>query len=343
MTDSWRTIVKFTAFALVMVVLTAILFVIFGQYRTGSTTTYSAVFADVSRIKAGDSVRVAGVRVGTVQGLSMRPDKKVVVAFDSDRKVVLTTGTKVMVRYLNLVGDRYLELVDGPGTAKVLPAGSQIPFDRTAPALDLDLLLGGLKPVIRGLNPNDVNALSASLLQILQGEGGAVESLLSNTSSFTNALADNNQTVEQLIDNLRTLLGTLTKEGGNFSAAIDRLERLVTELASQRDPIGAAIDALDKGTASLTDLLRQARPPLAGTIGQLNRLAPLLDQDKDRLDAAIKRLPRNYRKLTRTASYGSFIQFYICGLSFRVSDLQGRTAVFPWFEQKGGRCAEPDA
>ncbi len=341
MTGSRRTVVKFTVFASVMLVLTAVLFFVFGQYRTGSTTTYSAVFADVSRLKAGDSVRVAGVRVGTVQGLSMRPDKKVVVEFDADRRVVLTTGTRAMVRYLNLVGDRYLELVGGPNKSGVLPGGSQIPFDRTAPALDLDLLLGGLKPVVRGLNPRDVNALSASLLQVLQGQGGALESLLSSTSSFTNALADNNQTVEELIENLRTLLGTLTKEGGNFSAAIDHLERIVTELASQRDPIGAAIDSLDKGTASLTDLLRQARPPLAGTIDQLNRLAPLLDRDKDVLDAAIQRTPHNYRKLTRTASYGSFVQFYICGLTLRVSDLQGRTAVFPWFDQKGGRCAEP--
>ena len=98
-----------------MMVLTAFLFFIFGQYRTGSTTTYSAVFIDVSRLKAGDSVRVAGIRVGTVNGVSLRPDNKVVVEFDADRNVVLTTGTKVAVRYLNLVGDRYLELIDGPG------------------------------------------------------------------------------------------------------------------------------------------------------------------------------------------------------------------------------------
>ena len=133
MTGSLRMTVKFTAFALVMTVLTAILFAIFGQYRTGSTTTYSAVFGDVSAIKTGDSVRVAGVRVGTVQGLSMRPDKNVVVEFDADRKVVLTAGTRVMVRYLNLVGDRFLELVDGPGTTKALPARGPDPTrpDRT--------------------------------------------------------------------------------------------------------------------------------------------------------------------------------------------------------------------
>jgi phospholipid/cholesterol/gamma-HCH transport system substrate-binding protein len=323
-----------------MVVLTAFLAFIFGQYRTASTSGYSAVFADVSQLKPGDTVRVAGIRVGTVNGVTMRDDKKVVVTFDADRNVVLTTGARAMVRYLNLVGDRYLELVDGPGSTKVLPAGSQIPVDRTAPALDLDLLLGGLKPVIQGLNPQDVNALSASLIQILQGEGGTIESLFSKASSFTNALADHNQVIQQLIDNLRKLLATLSKEGENFSGAVDRLERLVTELSADRDPIGDAIESLNNGTASIADLLTNARPPLAGTVDELNRLAPALEGQKDRLDTQLQKLPEDYRKLVRIGSYGSFVNYYICKLWVRVTDLQGRTAVFPAVTQEGGRCAE---
>ena len=86
-------------------------------------------------------------------------------------------------------------------------------------------MLGGLKPVIQGLNPQDVNALTASLIQILQGQGGTLDSLFSKTSSFTNSLADNNQVIEQLIDDLRTLLDTLSKDGDEFSGAIDRLEQ----------------------------------------------------------------------------------------------------------------------
>ena len=136
------TLIKFAIFAVVMAMLTAFLFFIFGQYRTGSTTGYSAVFTDVSRLKPGQSVRVAGVRVGTVDSVSLQPDKKVVVKFDADRDIVLTEGTRAAVRYLNLVGDRYLELVDGPGSTTRLAAGGQIPVSRTAPALDLDLLLG---------------------------------------------------------------------------------------------------------------------------------------------------------------------------------------------------------
>lgn len=334
---------KFGVFAAVMVTLTASLFFIFGQYRTSATNGYSAVFADVSRLKPGDSVRAAGIRVGTVGSVELRTNTTVLVKFDADRKVALTTGTKAAVRYLNLVGDRYLELIDGPGSTRVLPPGAQIPIDRTAPALDLDLLLGGLKPVIQGLNPQDVNALTSSLVRVFQGEGDTLDSVFSKTSSFSNALADKNRTVEQLIDNMHTVLATLVRDGDKFSGAVDRLDRLTTGLSQDRDPIGAAIESLDNGTASIADLLREARPPLAGTVEQLGRLAPLLDQGKDQIDAALQKAPENYRKLVRLGAYGSFIQFYICGMTVRVSDLQGRTAVFPWLKQTGGRCAEPNA
>ncbi|QEN14423.1 MCE family protein [Mycolicibacterium sp. ELW1] len=341
MTALWKTLVKVGVFGVVMILLTAALFAIFGQYRTGSDNSYSALFADASSLKSGDSVRVAGVRVGTVTDVALQPDNKVVVDFDADRKIVLTSGTKATVRYLNLVGDRYLELVDSPGSAKIQPPGSRIPLDRTEPALDLDLLLGGLKPVVQGLNPNDVNALTNSLIQILQGQEGNLDSLFSKTQSFTSSLADNGQTVQQLIDNLNTVITTISKDGDKFSGAVDKLQKLVTELAADKDPIGESITALDNGTASLTDLLNQARTPLAGTVDQLGRLAPLLDQDKELLDISIQKAPANYRKVVRLGSYGSWINQYLCGLSLRVSDLQGRTAYFPWIIQHTGRCAEP--
>ena len=114
MTRSTSTLIKFTAFGLVMVLLTAFLFMVFGQTRTGSTNGYSAVFADASRLEAGDTVRIAGIRVGTVGDVSLQADRKVLVKFDTDRNIKLTTGTQAAIRYLNLVGDRYMELVDTP-------------------------------------------------------------------------------------------------------------------------------------------------------------------------------------------------------------------------------------
>jgi len=208
MTRGPATFIKFGIFAVIMALLTVFLFFTFGQYRTGSTNGYSAVFTDASRLKTGDTVRVAGIRVGTVTDVSLDSDRRVLVDFDADQNIKLTDGTKAAIRYLNLTGDRFLELVDAPGSTRLMPPGAQIPVDRTEPALDLDLLLSGLKPVIQGLNPQDVNALTSSLVQVFQGQGGTIDSLLSKTSSFSNTLADHNQTVQQLIDNLNQVLGS---------------------------------------------------------------------------------------------------------------------------------------
>lgn len=329
---------KFFLFAAVMILLTGFIFLVFSNSRSGATKSYSAIFNDVSDLESGDTVRVAGIRVGTVSGVELRPDNLVTVTFDAASTVPLTSGTRAAVRYLNLVGDRYLELVDSPGSTRILPPDSVIPVDRTSPALDLDLLLGGLKPVVQGLNARDVNALTSSLLQIMQGQEGAIESLLSKTSSFSNTLADNGQIVEQVIDNLKELLATLDAEGDNFSATIDRLEQLVSGLAQDRDPIGEAIEALNKGTASVASLLGAVRPPLAGTVDQLSRLSSHLTRDLELLDYSLQKAPDNYRKTGRSGSYGGWTQFYICDLAVRINDSSGRVMSLPWIQQNYGRC-----
>lgn len=333
--------IKFGVFVVVMAVLTALLFMVFGNYRGGDTVPRAAVFSDTSRLKVGDTVRVAGIVVGSVTGIRLQPDHTVVVHFDVDRDVLVTNGTRAAVRYLNLVGDRFLELQDGPGSTRPQPAAEPIPLARTEPALDLDLLLGGLKPVLRGLNADDVNTFASALIQILQGQEGTVESLFHRTSSFTRTIADNSAVVQQVIDRLNTVTLTLSDNGRQFSESIDRLQRLVSELAAERDPIGVAIEQLAAGTASVADLLTGARPPLAAAVDQLERLAPLLDDGKDQIEAAVRKAPENYRKLVRIGSYGSFINYYFCAATIRLTDLQGRTVVSPWIRNPGGRCGEP--
>ena len=78
-------------------------------------------------------------------------------------------------------------------------------------------------------------------------------------------------------------------------------------------------------------------------LDELNRLAPLLDRDKNLIDISLHKLPNNYRKLTRLGSYGSWFPYYLCGLALRVSDLQYRTVEVGIKHQVTGRCAEPDA
>ena len=335
-----------------MAVLTACLFFIFGQYQTGSTTDYSAVFNDASRLKAGESVRVGGLRVGTVNSVKLQKDKTALVTFDADPAVQLTTGTQAAVRYLNLVGDRYLELIDGPGDRR-LPPGSQIPTERTQPALDLDLLLGGLKPVIRGLNPQDVNALTASLIQIFQGQGGTLSRCC--PTRRLHHRARRTQSDDRAADRQSADTVVHAEQGGRQVLRHDRQAGDVGQPACR----GARSDRHRHRTAGQRHRIagRPAHRCAAATRGHRRPAEPVghqLDGQKDRLDASLQKAPENYRKLSApgptaasstTTSASSSSGPPICRAAPWCSRGSGRTrggapspdAEIPWQQAHSGR------
>ncbi len=336
------TAIKLTVFATVMVVIFAGLAIVFSQVRFSSTDDYRAEFTSASGLKSGDKVRIAGVPVGSVTGVEVGSDALAHVAFDVDAKYPLLQSTRATVRYENLVGDRYLELLEGAGSTEVLADGGTIPESQTSPALDLDLLLGGFKPLLKGLSADQVNDLTGALLQVFQGQGGTLVSLLGNTSSFTNTLADRDKLIGDVITNLNTTLGTIDDSGEQFSSTIDELQQLVSGLAQDRDPIGAAIPEIATATGDLAQLLEVTRPDLQATIAGANKVATQLVDGEDDVQWVLDRLPEAYRKLIRTGTYGSFFQFYTCSVTFKFSAQDGQemhVALPTAPGQSTGRCA----
>src|SRR4051812_2566271 len=169
--------VKLMIFAVVTVLATFVLAVTISNRTFGSTRSFSAQFSDVTGLLAGDSVRAAGVRVGTVKSIKVVDSRYAQVSFAVDKSVPVLTSTKVQMRYLNLVGQRYIALVEQPGDNTPQPQQQVIPLSRTSPALDLTTLFNGFRPLFQALSPNDVNAFSLEIIKTLQGEGGTVADL----------------------------------------------------------------------------------------------------------------------------------------------------------------------
>ena len=128
------TAIRLGVYSLVMIVVSAGLIVVLSQYSTGSRVEYSAVFTDASSIKSGEKVRVAGVPVGTVKNVEVRDASEAVVEFDVDKSQDVLQSTRATIRYENLTGDRYLQLMDGPGSAEPLGKGNTLPVEQTSPA-----------------------------------------------------------------------------------------------------------------------------------------------------------------------------------------------------------------
>jgi phospholipid/cholesterol/gamma-HCH transport system substrate-binding protein len=338
-----RTLLNVGIFTVAMLLVAAMLVVVFGQFRFASETDYHATFLDASRLKAGQDVRIAGVPVGKVGTVKLNPDNTVDVAFAVDKRYQLYTSTRAVVRYQNLVGDRYLEITAGPGELRKIPPGSTIPRANTQPALDLDALLGGLRPVLKGLDGAKINEVSSAVMELLQGQGGALSNLLSTTSAFTQNLAARDQLIGDVINNLNTVLGTVDDKGAKFDASVDQLQKLLTGLAQGRDPIAGAIPPLASAENDLTDMLAQSRRPVQGVIENVRPMAQRMDVRKADINKVIEPLAENYLRLNALGAYGSFFNIFYCSTRLKINGPAGSDILVPFGgppDPSKGRCSE---
>jgi phospholipid/cholesterol/gamma-HCH transport system substrate-binding protein len=330
----WRLVI----FSVVCLLGTFGLFAVFGQLRFEPTRSYRAQFSNVSGLHVGDFVRVAGVEVGKVVGISIDPDNSLSVAFTADDSTVLTDGTRAVIRYADLVGRRFLALEEGAGGIRKLQPGATIPLARTAPALNLDALIGGFRPLFRALDPDQVNALSSQLISAFQGQASSISSVLAQTAVLTNTLADRDDVIGQVIVNLNTVLGSLGDQSRQFDKAVDSVAQLVSGLAERKTDLSNAIAYANEASATIADLLVQGRGPLQNTIHQTDRTAGIVMSNHDYVDDLIKTLPDTYKMVARQGLYGDFFSFYLCDLLLKTNGKGGQPVYVKLASQTSGRC-----
>jgi phospholipid/cholesterol/gamma-HCH transport system substrate-binding protein len=329
-------LVKLIVFMIVTSILTLFLAATIGNITFGGKTRYSALFSDVTGLLPGNDVRVAGVRIGQVDSISLANRKLAKVTFSLDQKRKIPQSTVIRLRYRNLVGERYLAVTEGPGSAEPLKAGSTIPVTQTRNALDLTVLFNGFRPLFQALDPQSTNEVAFELIQTLQGEGGTLEALMQRTASLTSTLADRDAVIGRVITNLSAVLDTLDN-GDQLSQLVLQLRRLAAGFAQDRTAIGQSIVGINDLTSATTSLLTDIRGPLRTDIAQLGTLAGTLDTNKSTVNGVLQRLPGKLDRIIGTATYGSWFNFYLCGFDGRIV-LPSGAVMSPHFVNSAARC-----
>ena len=310
--------VKLGIFTVASILVTGLLVVIMGNIGFGGGEDYKAIFSNASMLQEGDDVRVAGVNVGEVKAVDHYQRNNAIVTFQVKDEINLTSASRAEIRFLNLVGDRYMALEQGSDSdAQPLEPDGTIPVENTSPALDLTVLFNGFQPLFQALQPDQVNELSINLVRVLQGEGGTVASLMQKTASLTNTLADRDQLIGEVINNLTQTLNTVDRHREQLGQLITELKGWMTDLARDRSTIGASLDNVSELTVVVADLVRRSRPVVKDDIVQLRRLATLLNKPENRavIEQTLDRLPESMTDQTRTGTYGSWYSYYLCEFS----------------------------
>lgn len=306
-------LIKSIIFIVITATITAVLGISIAYTGTSGSVGYRAVFSDVTGLVVGNDVDIAGVRVGTVTSISVYRHDLAQVGFSIQQGRQLPASVTATVKYLNLVGQRYIELGQGAGPVDAtLPPGGTIPLSRTTPALNLTELFNGFQPLFQALSPGDVNKLTSEIITVFQGESPNITALVATVGSLTTTLATKDKVIDQVIGNLNSVLHTISSRGGALGNLLTNLQELVSGLAADRQPIGTAIDAIGSLTSATAGLLQVGRAPLHSDIVQLGRLASNLAVNSPTVNSFLADLPAKMADIARLASYGSWLNFFLC-------------------------------
>lgn len=313
--------------------------VVFGEFRfKGGANSYNAMFTNVTGLRVGNMVRAAGVEVGKVSEITVNRDSTVRVAFTADSAAVLNNQTRAEIRYDDLIGGRYLSLVlDENGAAKLQP-GQMIPVERTKPALDLESVTGGFRPLFKALSPQQLNDLSGQLMAALDGQGPSISSLLNQAAAATNTLADHDVLIGEVITNLNVVLGSLGGQADQLDKTVTSLSGLVHSLAARKSDIANAVANTNAATGSIADLLARTRDPIKNDVQQADRVAGNVLLDHEYFDHILDTLPDVYQKLNRQGIYGDYFSFYFCDVVLKLNGKGGQPVYVKVAGQDSGRC-----
>ncbi|MET9212681.1 MULTISPECIES: MCE family protein [unclassified Nocardia] len=329
-----KPLIGFSIFAIVSMLVIVVVWNTLARTVDGDTRKYTAIFTDVLGLRPGDDVRMAGVRVGKVEKIELdgKNDAKVSFIVQSDQTVF--DDTKALVRYQNLIGQRYVALTPGSAPSpQELKSGSVIPIDRTEPSFDISALLNGFQPLFQALEPAEVNAMSETLIQALQGDGVSLSSFIVQAAQLATDFQRRDAILSDVITNLSGVMAGLAKRGDELETLVTQTRALIGGLYEQGQSLQASTATLADATTSLVGMVGKIQPKLSAAQNSTTAALNLLLANGAKLDQAAIDMPSMLADLGRMTSEGTHANAYLCSL-----DVSLYGVLFPrgLFSQIGG-------
>ena len=224
-------------------------------------------------------VRVLGVKVGQVTELETSPGSDVVtVTMEIDDEVELSSDASAVILTASLLGERYVQLVDGED-AEPLDEGGLIPLERTAVPFEFDEVLNGLNDFVGGLDEDEVGRLVTNLSDLLEGNGAQLGETIDAASGAIGALKENDEELIELAGAVADLNETMATRDQELALLLDDWIRVTDTLTSESTDLDGALDNLVVLTREIAELMLEHRETLSADIDTLTRVGRTLDRN----------------------------------------------------------------
>jgi phospholipid/cholesterol/gamma-HCH transport system substrate-binding protein len=314
-----RVMIKLGLFTLATALVTVVLASQIGNFALFRARYHiQAAFNDATGVASGDPVTLAGVKIGKVDGA--RVDHGVaIVKLAIDRAVKLPRSTHIEIRYRNLLGLRVVNVDPGTGTAPYFAAGDLVPATQTEGPLDLDTIFNNLKPLLTGINPSDINALSEALVTAIAPHRADIDAILADTSKLLGTLSTKDEQVASLVDNLSTVTTAVADQRVQLEDLLANLATLADTLAGDSGQLDRVLVNLNTATGELAHLVKTNRSSLTRDLGNIATVLELVRKHQADLVQILGHLDDVQRATLKAMTYGEWVNLYIPAFCLSVS------------------------
>ena len=301
------TLLKFGVFVVVALVLLVALAVRVGNVSLFThRTTYQAQLADVTGLQPNNAVKIAGVTVGQVTGISVQRGHAL-VTFAINNDVHLRASTKSGLQQNNVLGQQFLYLYPG-STGKDIQAGYVIPLSQSIADPGVGAFLNALGPFLAAVNPAQANTFVQSVLAALQGNQDKVDQLINDSATVAQTVGSLDTQVGQVIDALNQVFTALAQKSSDVGTLLDNLQSVSQTFAAHNDLLDTVVTNLSKFTGQIAAVVQSNQGNLATTISDLQSVTSVVQDHEKSLSAGLSSLGAGFNPYTLISNYGQWFQ-----------------------------------
>ncbi|MGK5550968.1 MlaD family protein [Actinomadura kijaniata] len=280
--------------------------------------TVTAEFSDTAGLKAGQDVRVAGVKSGRVT--SVEPDfarGRILVKMHVNAGIDLGVDTRAEIQTTTLLGGRYVRLsgpVARPYLATLPDRRRRIPLNRTSVPFTVPDALEGAQNIVGKLDQKSVDKLLTEVGRIESPSAAKLKEILTNVQRVSRTLNDSAPEIEKLIENSRSITGTLAAKDQKLTQIIDSSRVLLDTLVRRRNELAATIGQGSRTVRTLSNVIARNERELNRLLDNLHLLTTRLAPNMDALNTDFSLLGPTFSRVAAVRGNGRWVEGVITGL-----------------------------
>jgi virulence factor Mce-like protein len=276
----------------------------------GGGTVYRAQFSEAAGLKPDDPVRIAGVKVGKVEGLQLE-DGAVTVEFRV-KNAFVGDRSEAAIKIETVLGAKYMALV--PRGEQELDRDARIPVERTASPYDVVEAFAGLSTTVDQIDTGQLAASFETLSQTLSGTPDEVRTSLDGLARLSQTIASRDAQLQQLLSATRDVTQVLADRNGEFTQLIVDSNTLLTEVQQRRQLIDSILTNTQTLSQQLAGLVQDNSQALTPALSQLSTVTDILSRNRQQLGATVQNLAPFVRVFTNTLGNGRWFDSFVDNL-----------------------------